>query len=104
MIKADVERLLAAHADELRRMHVAKLEVFGSIARDEAGVDSDIDLLVDFDAPVDLFDFVAARDRLSALLGVEVDLVTRPALRPQLRDRILSEAVAVYGASFNAAA
>ena len=104
MEKNDLEQRLAQNADELCRMHVARLDAFGSVVRGEAGPDSDIDLLVEFDEPVDLFDFIAVQDRLSELLGSKVDLVTRPALHPRLKDNILSEAVAVYGSSFHAAA
>ncbi|MBF0356422.1 MAG: nucleotidyltransferase family protein [Alphaproteobacteria bacterium] len=104
MIRSELEHTLASNAAELRRMHVARLHAFGSLVRKEAGPESDIDLLVEFDEAVDLFDFVAVQDRLSELLGSKVDLVTRPALHPRLRERILSEAVQVFGAAFNAAA
>ncbi|MBI5121261.1 MAG: nucleotidyltransferase family protein [Rhodospirillales bacterium] len=104
MLCTELEHILASHTAELRRLHVARLDAFGSVARGEAGPGSDIDLLVEFDEAVDLFDFVAVQDRLSELLGSKVDLVTRPALHPRLKDGILSEAVAVYGSSFHAAA
>ncbi len=62
-------------------------------ARGEAGADSDIDLLVDFSRVVTLFEFVRLQRRLSEVLRRRVDLVTRAALKPQLRARILAEAV-----------
>ena len=54
---------------------------------------SDIDILVDFATPVTLFEFARLRRRLESLLDRPVDLVTRDALKPQLREQILREAV-----------
>ena len=67
--------------------------LFGSIVRGEARDDSDIDLIVDFTKPVGLFDFIGLQQRLCAVLGRRVDLVTRAALKPRIRDRVLQEAV-----------
>ena len=92
-IPVDVVALVAAHLPELRSHAVRELWVFGSAARGELRADSDIDLLVDFDVPVSLFEFARLRRRLQELLGRPVDLVTRDALKPQLRERILREAV-----------
>ena len=72
---------------------VARLSLFGSFARDEGREDSDVDLLVEFNRPVGLLEFVRLRRQLGELIGHHVDLVTPAALKPQLRDRILREAV-----------
>jgi predicted nucleotidyltransferase len=72
---------------------VARLSLFGSFARDEGRADSDVDLLVEFSRPVGLFEFVRLQRELGAHLGRQVELVTHAALRPQLRDRIVGEAV-----------
>ena len=72
---------------------VARLSLFGSFARDEGRGDSDVDLLVEFDRPIGLFEFVRLQRELGELVGHAVDLVTPAALKPQLRDRILAEAV-----------
>ena len=72
---------------------VARVFLFGSAARSEAHPDSDIDLLVDFNRPVTLLEFVRLQRVLGEVLGRRVDLVTRAALKPRLRDRILAEAV-----------
>ena len=72
---------------------VTRLSLFGSFARDEGREDSDIDLLVEFSRSVGLFEFVRLQRELAARLGRPVELVTRAALKPQLRDRILGEAV-----------
>ena len=72
---------------------VGSLSLFGSFARDEGREDSDVDLLVEFNRPIGLFEFVRLQRRLAELIGHPVDLVTPAALKPQLRDRILHEAV-----------
>jgi uncharacterized protein len=95
MRRDDVLALLAARWAELTERGVAALALFGSVARDEARPDSDVDLLVDFGRPVGLFAFLDLKEYLEALLGRRVDLVTRPALKPQLRERILKDAVVV---------
>ena len=59
----------------------------------EARVDSDVDLLVDFARPVGLFGFLEVKSYLEHLLGRSVDLVTARALRPEVRDTVLREAV-----------
>lgn len=87
-----IARLRRAKAD-LQTHAVKELWLFGSVARGEAGSASDVDILVDFSAPVSLFEFLRLQRRLESVLGRKVDLVTRDALKPQLRDRILGEAV-----------
>jgi predicted nucleotidyltransferase len=93
MTRAEALAQLQRHREELAALHVASLALFGSVARNEAEPGSDVDLLVEFDAPVGLFEFLAVKERLEAILGTRVDLVTRTSLKPQLRERILREAV-----------
>lgn len=78
-----------------REYHVAEIGVFGSVARNEHGAESDVDLLVAFDAPVSLFDFVRLEDELTERLGVEVDLVTKGSLRPRIGERVDEDVVYV---------
>lgn len=90
------EEVLKALRDSrplLEASGVARLSLFGSLARDEGRQDSDVDLLVEFSRPVGLFEFVRLQRELGARLGRRVELVTPAALKPQLRDRILGEAV-----------
>jgi predicted nucleotidyltransferase len=84
---------IAAHRDELHSLGIGSLAVFGSLARGEATDSSDIDLLVEFSRPVGLFHFASVRRRLSELLGAPVDLVTLKAIREEMKDQILSEAI-----------
>ena len=73
-----------------RRLHRA-FRVSG--AGGEARPESDVDLLVDFNQPIGLFELVELKDYLEELLGCSVDLVPRDSLKRQLRDRILKEAI-----------
>src|SRR5438132_5478734 len=78
-----------------RRWPIRSLAVFGSVARGEEGPGSDLDILVEFDEPVSLSDFLALEDRLSALTGRRVELVCRTALKPFIGRQVLREAVPV---------
>lgn len=96
MRRAEVLQTIASHEAELRALGVRSLSLFGSVARDErdeARPGSDVDLLVEFDRPVGYFHVFDVQDRLEALLGCKVDLVTRGGLRPEIRDGVLAEAV-----------
>jgi predicted nucleotidyltransferase len=86
-------KMLRESRDLLQAFGVARLSLFGSFARDEGRHDSDVDLLVEFNRPIGLFEFAGLQRRLSEVLGHRVDLVTPAALKPQLRDKILHEAV-----------
>ncbi len=93
MTREQALSILAAHTQKLQEFGVASLSIFGSVARNEATEDSDVDILVEFNRPVGLFAFVRLRRRLQEILGRGVDLVTPDALKAPLRERILKEAV-----------
>jgi len=93
MRREEVQRRLAEHRAELEGLGVRSLDLFGSIARGDSGADSDVDLLVEFDRPVGLFQFFRVQRRLEAIVGRPVDLVMKDAIKRQLRTRILAEAV-----------
>ncbi len=93
-----VERALAfARLAELmpaarERFGVRDLSVFGSVARDEASDQSDLDVLVDFVGTATFDGYMGLKLFLEDSLGVKVDLVTRAALKPRLRARVEAEA------------
>jgi len=97
MKRDQVIGVLKAHRQELaERFGVKSLGLFGSVVRDEAGDASDVDLLVEFDRAISLFDLSAVRQRLEEILGLaRVDLVMRDSIFPELRDIILGEAIDV---------
>ena len=88
--------ILNEHMDELReRFGVRHLTLFGSVARDEAGRDSDVDVLVEFNRPTGLFGLFRLQDRLEELLGCPVDLGTEGSLKPRMQERVRKERVDV---------
>ncbi len=79
---------------DLARKHGARnVRIFGSVARGDAGPDSDVDILVELEPGRGLLDHAALMLDLSDLLGCKVDVVTDRGIRPRIRDRVLREAV-----------
>ena len=93
VVRSEAIRRIRAHLGELRALAVSSISIFGSVARDQATPDSDIDILVEFDGPIGYFHLFRVRQRLQEILGIRVDLATPASIRPELRDSILTEAV-----------
>ena len=74
---------------------VRSLALFGSLARDEAGTNSDADILVEFRGPATFDNYMNLKLFLEELLGCSVDLVTRKAIKPRMRADIEEEAIYV---------
>ena len=96
MQRDKVLSILNAHQAELKNLGVRSLEIFGSVARDEARPDSDIDFLVEFSIEASLFDLFRVRHYLEDLLKCDVDLGTLDALREHLREPILNDVIRVF--------
>ena len=89
-------KILAVHRRELReRFGVKSLRLFGSVARDEASEQSDVDVLVDFDETPSLFGFLRLRGYLRDLLGAKVDLITESGLKERARPYVEKDALNV---------
>ena len=89
MKPADV---ITGHLEEIQRRYgVTRIGLFGSFARGEDQSASDVDILVDFATPVDFFTFLELKEYLETILDREVDLVTKNALKPLIKDSILSQ-------------
>lgn len=88
--------VLASHQNKLKDFGVKSLILFGSVARDEARADSDVDLLVEFDRPVGLFAFVRLKRYLEEILGSSVDLGTPDSLKSDLREPVFQEAIRAF--------
>ena len=86
-------KLLREHMDEMRALGVESLSIFGSVARDEAGPESDVDVLVELKSGIGLFQYANIKGRLEEILGRPVDLATPNALRPWMREQVLSEVI-----------
>jgi predicted nucleotidyltransferase len=79
-----IQRVLPA----LRSAGVRSLALFGSIARNEAGPESDVDVLVDFEGSATFDAYMDVKECLEQALGRRVDLVTRAALKPRLKAHV----------------
>ena len=91
-----VIRILRGLKKEIKtRFKVKGIELFGSIVREQQKETSDIDFLVDFEEEADLFDLVGLGLFLEKKLNQKVDVVSKRALREELRESVLREAVTV---------
>lgn len=93
MGRQEILKVLKENAFQFERFGVKSLAIFGSCARDEMREDSDVDILVQFQKPVGLFEFVRLKNSLEELLGRRVDLVTPDALKAQIKEQVLKEAI-----------
>src|ERR1039457_6385725 len=89
---------LRIHEGELRRFGVSHAFVFGSVARGDAGPDSDIDVLVELDEnrAMGIFEYARLKLYINEILDGAGDVVNRKTLQPLLRDSILRDAVHAF--------
>lgn len=94
--KEEILKILRRELPSLKeKFRVEKIGLFGSYARKEQEMESDIDLLVSFRRPIGFFKFIALEDYLKERLGAKVELVTEDALKPIIKPYVLKEAVYV---------
>ena len=97
MRRNDVVQILQEQAQALMDSYpISALFLFGSVARDEAREDSDVDILVEFSQPIGLFQLIALKEDLEALLGRRVDIGTRHSLKPDVKGRALQEVIRIF--------
>lgn len=80
----------------LQQYGVKKAGVFGSMATGTLRDDSDLDLLVELDPGLNLFDFIALKQVIEEVIQRKVDLVEYDTLKPRLKERILREEIRIY--------
>ncbi len=96
MRRAQALAILSRHRGDLERQFgVASLALFGSVARDEAGPDSDVDVLVEFRETPGLSEYMRLKWWLEERLGRRVDLVMKGALKDWARPVVEAEAIRV---------
>jgi len=85
-------------AEFCQKNHIKKLAFFGSVLRDDFRSDSDIDILIDLDynVPIGLMEIAGMEIELSKMIGREVDLSTPDDLSDYFRDKVLTQAEALY--------
>lgn len=98
LTRADVHACLAAAQTEILSLRVRRLALFGSVQRDVARPDSDVDVLVEFHPGEKTYmHFFALGELLERVLDRRVELVTPESLSPFLQRQILAEAADVIG-------
>jgi len=80
----------------LKSQPIQKAYLFGSYSRQEETIDSDIDILVDLEKSVDLFQFIAMKLNLEKLLGKKIDLISSKGISPRIRPYIDNEKILIY--------
>lgn len=96
MTKAEVLAIVAAHQETLRDLGVRSLELFGSVARDEATTESDVDFLVELSEGSSYFDLSRIRFYLEDILGCSVDIGIKSSLREEIKESVLRDTVDVF--------
>jgi predicted nucleotidyltransferase len=97
MTKEDIKRVLLNNKKILKKYKVNKIGIFGSFATGRTKKKSDVDLLVEFDDMIDLFDFVHLNDEIQQILKSKVDLVTPDTIKPYIKPKIMEEVEWVEG-------
>jgi len=96
MKKLDALQLLQAHQQELKQLGIKSLNLFGSVARDQANETSDLDLLVELGESLGYFELFHIQHYLEDLCQCPIDLGTIDALKEHLRQPILDTAIHVF--------
>jgi len=97
MTKEDIKKVLIRNKRILKKYKVNKIGIFGSFATGKTKKKSDVDLLVEFEDMIDLFDFVHLNDEIQQILKNRVDLVTPDTIKPYIKLKILKEVEWIVG-------
>ena len=97
MERDQVISTLRRHAADLKGLGASRLFLFGSVAKNEARPDSDVDLFFDFDDPqFSLVELIVLQNRIAELLHTPADIMSRGSIHPRLRPSIESSALQVF--------
>lgn len=98
MNKQDAIDMLRRHRDDLRAHGIIHAALFGSVARGEAGPESDIDILIELDPDLklDIFAYAGLKRYVAELFEGRVDVVNKEALKPYLRQPVSADAVYAF--------
>lgn len=92
----EIKKILSKNKIQFQNnFKVKEIGIFGSYLKSEQTKKSDLDILVEFESPVDFFDYLELEEHLTNLLGIKVDLVMKKALKPNIGRNILEEVIYV---------
>lgn len=90
----EIQGILFQHKEDLlKRFNAVEIGVFGSYSRSEQKESSDVDILVEFNDTPDLLKFIELERTLEDMLQCRVDLVRKPAIRPEIKESVMSEVI-----------
>ena len=92
-LKEDIKEIIISI---LVKHGIKRILVFGSYARNEATIKSDLDLIVDFPEETSLLDHIGIEIELSEALNMKIDLLSRNGISPYIKDHVLKEAIVIY--------
>lgn len=92
-----VERIIQAITPILKKHGIRRAGLFGSYAKNSTTQNSDVDILVELGSDFSLLDFIRVKLDLEDILKTKVDLVEYQAIKPRLKNKILSEEMRIYG-------
>jgi len=96
-MKARIEIPKEKLAEFCRRNHIRRLSLFGSVLRDDFGLESDVDVLVEFEPGTRVgLRFFKMEQELSEIIGSKVELHTPGFLSKDFRDEVMAEAEVQY--------
>jgi uncharacterized protein len=96
MKRADILALVQSHKAQIQKLGVKSLDLFGSVARDQATAESDVDILIELNEPAGFFEFFQIQHYLEELLQCPIDLGTIDSLKEHLREPVLNEVIRVF--------
>lgn len=96
MNRSDIISLLQAHEAALKSRGVAHAALFGSVARNEQRRTSDIDIMIELEPHVTMFDYVDIKEYIASLFQGPVDVVNRDGLKPFVRPRAAADAIYAF--------
>ncbi|MHB1336069.1 MAG: nucleotidyltransferase family protein [Candidatus Humimicrobiaceae bacterium] len=92
----EIKKILNKNKSQFQKsFKVKEIGIFGSYIKNEQTKKSDLDILVEFESPIDFFDYIELEEYLTVLLGIKVDLVMKKALKPNIGRNILKEVIYV---------
>ena len=97
MTKENIKKVLLKNKRILKKYKVNKIGIFGSLVTGKMKRKSDVDLLIEFDDMIDLFDFIHLNDEIQQILKNRVDLVTQDTIKPYIKSKILKKVEWIEG-------
>lgn len=95
MIRDKVLSLLKEHLEEIRKFKIQKISIFGSVARNQETIQSDVDILIKFDGPASYDLYMDLKFFLEDLLGRKVDLITEDGMRNEIKQFVEKDLIRV---------